>query len=59
MPSCPGKKDGHNCATIVYKCKACGNVGCEQSQQGKCTNQAFSGGRCLRCGKSGQRESFR
>lgn len=59
MASCPGKRDKHTCGRTLYRCKKCGNVGCDQVQVGKCTNQAFSGSKCLKCGKSGQREYFK
>jgi len=59
MPSCPGKRDNHTCNSTLYRCKKCGNVGCDQSQPGKCTNQGFRSGKCLKCGTSGQKETFR
>ncbi len=60
MASCPGTKDGKNkCYATLYRCKSCGNVGCDQSQHGKCDNQAFQSGKCNKCGKSGQKETFK
>jgi hypothetical protein len=59
MASCPGKRDNHTCNSTLYRCKKCGNVGCDQSQPGKCTNQGFRLGKCLKCGTSGQKETFR
>jgi len=56
---CPGKRDNHTCNAQLYRCKSCGNVGCDHGQDGKCTNQAFKTGKCLKCGKSGQKELFR
>lgn len=53
MPLCFGKtKDGksanHTQATIC-KCNKCGSVGCESKD---CTNRAFEGTKCLKCGAS-------
>jgi hypothetical protein len=57
MPSCQGTRDGHYCGSHLYRCKNCGKVGCQHNQAGTCTNQGFSGGgKCLSCGKTGQRE---
>jgi hypothetical protein len=58
MASCPGKRGTSACNSTLYRCKACNNVGCEQSTEGKCTNQGFRAGTCMKCGKSGQRERF-
>ena len=69
--SCPGKRDmnislgfgGHSapprlgtCGSLVYKCKKCGSVGCDQLSDGKCTNQNFTSGKCMSCGAVGQKE---
>jgi hypothetical protein len=59
MASCPGKRDNHTCSSILYRCKKCGNVGCDQGTMGKCTNQGFQSGKCLKCGAIGQKENFR
>ena len=59
MASCPGKKDGHACMSSMYKCKKCGNFGCDQSQDGKCSNQAFKVSKCLKCGAVGQKEVYK
>jgi len=56
MSGCPGKCNGHTCMSTLYKCKKCGNVGCDQGQYGKCSNQAFQFGICSKCGANGQRE---
>jgi hypothetical protein len=61
MATCPGTrtKQHNRCGSTVYKCKACGSVGCEQGQPSACSNQCFTGGKCLRCGKHGQKELVR
>ena len=59
MATCPGKKGTSSCSSTLHRCKACGNVGCEQSSDGKCTNQGFRSGKCMKCGKVGQKEMFR
>ena len=59
MAMCPGSKGGRKCNSTLYKCKTCGNVGCSQSTEGKCTNQAFKMSKCLKCGKSGGKQTFR
>jgi hypothetical protein len=58
MASCPGRRDNHSCSSTLYKCKKCGNVGCDQSSDGKCTNQGFKSGKCTKCGNYGK-DSFR
>lgn len=59
MPTCPGKVEKRNCLKTLYRCKKCGNIGCDRSKLDECTNQAFRLGRCLRCGSSGKKETFR
>ncbi len=59
MAACPGTKGKSKCNKPLYRCKSCGHVGCEQSQDGQCTNQAFKLGKCNKCGKSGQKETFK
>jgi hypothetical protein len=58
MATCDGKRtQAHNrCGSPVYRCKSCKAVGCEQGQQNVCGNEVFMGGKCLRCGKHGQKE---
>jgi hypothetical protein len=56
MPYCQGTRNGHNCASHLYRCRNCGKVGCLHNQAGTCTNQGFAAGKCLTCGKSGTRE---
>ena len=40
------------CSAILFKCKKCGNTGCDRNQPGECDNQAFISGRCMVCGSS-------
>ena len=59
MALCPGKraKKVGSCGSILFRCKKCGNVGCQQAQGGDCSNQGFSASsKCLRCGILGQKE---
>jgi hypothetical protein len=60
MPSCPGRRTKNNssCNKTLYRCKKCGNVGCDYSNFGECTNQGFQSGKCLKCGAY-DRETFR
>ncbi len=59
MASCPGKKSNNQtCYQSLYRCKKCGNVGCDRNNIGECPNQAFNCGKCMRCGANGQKESF-
>jgi hypothetical protein len=61
MASCPGTKIKKNwpCLTVLYRCKRCNNVGCDQAQVGECSNQGFRLGKCLRCGAQSQKDLFR
>ena len=61
MSICPGKrkKNNSNCTSTLYRCKKCGNIGCEQNQPFDCSNQGFKAGKCLKCGVSGQKELFK
>lgn len=61
MAACPGKKikSGTMCNSTLYRCKKCGNVGCDQGSQATCSNQGFKTGKCLKCGISGQKELFK
>lgn len=61
MASCPGKRIDRKgtCLSTLYRCKKCGNVGCDQGQPGKCQNQGFKLGKCMKCGASGQKEMFK
>jgi hypothetical protein len=44
------------CNGTLYKC-TCGAVGCKQTYDNMCSNQAFSvKGRCYKCGAMGQME---
>jgi len=57
--ACPGKKkNGFPCLTTLYRCKSCGNVGCDHTYH-ECSNQGFQQGRCMKCGKGGQKEPLR
>lgn len=61
MASCPGKRStrGGACGSTLYRCKKCGNVGCEKGRIDECSNQGFRAGKCLKCGASGQKEYFK
>ncbi len=59
MATYPGKRNKATCIGVLYRCKNCGNVGCERGGQNECTNQAFRSGKCLKCGSIGHRETFR
>ncbi len=61
MASCPGKRTNRNtgCLSALYRCKKCGHVGCDQTTSGVCSNQAFRLGKCLKCGATGQKETFK
>ncbi len=41
---CEGVRPGHRipCNGTTYKCKACGNLGCRQTVEGRCTHQGFN-----------------
>jgi hypothetical protein len=56
---CEGVRPAHQipCNGTLYKCTACGSVGCRQTQEDRCTNQGFNvkfG--CLKCGTAGKQE---
>lgn len=56
---CDGVRPAHRipCNGTVYSCAACGNVGCRQTLEGRCTSQAFDVlFRCLKCGAVGKQE---
>lgn len=62
MASCPGSRtdrNGSHCNGGLYRCKKCGNVGCDQGVKGRCSNQAFHNAKCLKCGAGGQKELLR
>lgn len=59
MSSCKGQRKGSGssndaCLRSLYKCKKCGNVGCEYGAEGSssCTNLGFKHGSCVKCGSS-------
>jgi len=50
MAHCRGHhKHRHTCNSIVYRCKKCGAVGCDQRDKGDCNNQNFQHGKCNKC----------
>lgn len=56
---CDGVRPGHRipCNGTLYKCTACGQVGCRQSREDRCTHQGFNvlfG--CVKCGAVGKQE---
>ncbi|WP_372524394.1 hypothetical protein [Piscinibacter sp.] len=56
---CSGERKGSRlpCRGSLYKCSACGQVGCRQTQNDACTTQGFSAaGRCLHCGAANSAE---
>ena len=61
MASCPGRKPPRNlqCLATLWRCRKCGNVGCDQPPMSQCSNQAFRLGVCARCGTLGQKDPFR
>lgn len=54
MAQCAGKEGSVRCNRTLYRCKHCGNVGCDQASNASCPNQAFSSGRCVKYGKTGK-----
>jgi hypothetical protein len=60
MAFCPGKKikTKGTCNGTLYRCKKCGNVGCDQGPSTACSNQAFDLGKCMKCGARGHKERF-
>jgi len=57
MGLCRGKllnERNKTCNYLLKQCKVCGIVGCDRQREGECTNQAFKGGLCLRCGNLGK-----
>ncbi len=58
---CDGARKGSGapCRGTLYRCRQCGGVGCRQSREELCSNQAFDAvDRCLKCGASGQMETL-
>jgi hypothetical protein len=60
-PLCDGVRPGHRipCNGTQYRCTACGNTGCRQTVEGRCTHQGFNvlfG--CLECGAVGKQETL-
>lgn len=58
MASCKGKRTASksSCGLAVYRCTKCGCEGCGRMEKNECTNQAFLGTKCLKCGAMGKRE---
>lgn len=58
MATCHGKWSGPHgqCNSTLLRCKKCGNIGCNQRE---CSNRAFDGPKCLKCGAVGQYEPLR
>lgn len=53
MAHCRGKhQTRHTCNSIVYRCRQCGAVGCNQASQAECSNQTFLKGQCIKCASS-------
>jgi hypothetical protein len=63
MPSCYGRRltmaTKPRCDATIYRCKKCGQVGCDKPREGDCSNQLFANGRCLRCNSFSTREVLR
>ena len=55
MATCTGKRKSANgtCHGQIYRCKKCGNAGCDYNG---CSNQAFKYDKCLKCSSSGQKD---
>lgn len=53
---CSGTKTATNepCGSILFRCKACEHLGCNQGADNACTAQGFRAARCKGCGKLGQ-----
>lgn len=47
------KATQQECGSPVYRCKDCGNTGCNQGPLGACSHQAFRTARCNQCNKLG------
>jgi hypothetical protein len=60
MSLCDGERIGgyaHPCRGQLYRCAACGAVGCRQTKEHACTKQGFSVSfKCYACGATGQEE---
>jgi len=52
---CLGNKDEHHCKNPVFRCSECGNYGCAQEVQDKCSEQGFKNDKCNHCGTMGTR----
>lgn len=62
MTICDGERVGgyaYPCNGHLYRCKACGNVGCRQMKDHACTKQGFSVTfTCYACGVMNQYEAI-
>lgn len=60
MSVCRGtRKRSSFCGYVLYKCTACGMVGCKHGSKDECSNQNFVGARCIKCGTIGKMEVFK
>lgn len=55
VAKCDGIKHEHKCKNPVFRCTECGNYGCAQEMENKCTKQGFKNDKCLQCGEVGTR----
>jgi hypothetical protein len=52
MAGCAGKrKSAVTCNSAIHCCRKCTSVGCDQVEEGECSNQGFRFGTCMKCGK--------
>ena len=53
MAHCRGThRHRHTCNNLLYRCKKCHAVGCDQRDGAECTNQNFQQGKCNKCGET-------
>ena len=52
---CEGIRTATNetCGSLLYRCKDCAHLGCNQGADGTCSKQAFKSARCKSCNKIG------
>jgi len=52
---CDGVRTATNecCGSLLYRCKDCSALGCNQGADGQCSKQAFKSARCKTCNKIG------
>jgi hypothetical protein len=46
---CFGIRKDHPCKNPIYRCSECGNYGCSQIFNDKCSEQAFKDNICVNC----------